>query len=794
MICNCRGCQDVMVQNVTIHPGPTVNAGADVDFCDGEGGAQINATASGGTGTYFYSWWCEDPTGAACGLSSNVIEDPIANPLVTPFAPDSMTYYFQMTDINGCMSNIDSVLVIVKPKPLMDAGPDVAICAEGPGAFLTGGLATNNQAPLPISYQWSPSNGLNDANVPNPFARPDTTTIYTLQGTSVNGCSSAVTTLDTLSTVTVIVDDLPIADAGRDTAICLLDFVQLQGSASNSGPNYTYTWTPAIAGTIDDPNIPSPTVTPGFSTTYYLVVSARGCDSHADSVTVSVDNQPTLSPGIDESVCQGDSVRLDGNATGDPGGNLYTYQWSPSASLNDPTLAKPLAAPKQTTTYTLIATSENGACDSDPEQITVTVESTPVVFALSKDTVICEGEEIQLAADHGFKTPVSNPVSYAWTPNDASILTSPFLPSVNVQPTTTTLYTVTASAPSGCATSVDILLSVNPKIEALVSADTSRFCEGTSTQLHVSGGLGNATFQWIPATGLDDPFSTDPIASPSSTTTYQVIVSEGVCVDSAEVSVTINPAPIADYFASQNTGCEGLEVSFMDNSTNGINYQWDFGDGSQVNNEANPTHVFPDAGQYLVSLKVIGAGGCEAVISKTIVEVALSGSADFSSIPDINEIVALPNAAIQFTDLSTNGVSWYWNFGDGKISTEQNPIHVFTNAGEYAVSLSVTDQNGCISFIQYGPYIVATPDLEIPNLLTPNDDGINDIFRVQYTGNESFNLTVFDRWGRSFYSSDSPQDAWEGNDPNGGKAVEGVYFYSLKLGDKIYRGNISLLR
>ncbi len=794
LIVNYRGCQDVMVQTITINPGPTVNAGADVDFCDGEGGAQINATVTGGTGTLYYNWWCEDPTGAACGLSSSVIEDPIANPLVTPFAPDSMTYYFQVTDVNGCVSNIDSVLVIVKPKPKMDAGPDVNICAEGPGAFLTGGLAPDNQAPLPISYQWSPSVGLNDANVPNPFARPDTTTIYTLQGISVNGCSSAVTTLDTLSTVTVTVDELPIAEAGRDTAICLLDSVQLQGSASASGPNYTYTWTPAIAGTIDDPNIPSPTVKPNFTTTYYLVVSSRGCDSRADSMTVMVDNQPTLSPGIDESVCQGDSVRLDGNATGDPGGNLYSYQWSPAVGLDDPTLAKPLAAPKQTTTYTLIATSENGACDSDPEQITVTVESTPVVFALSPDTIICEGSEIKLSADHGFKTPPSNPVSYAWTPNDASIQSSPFLPSVNVMPTSTTLYTVTASAPSGCATSAEILVTVNPEVVATVSADTSRFCEGTSTQLHVSGGLGNASFQWIPALGLDDPTSTDPIASPNVSTTYQVVVSEGVCVDTASLDITINPAPVVDYFASQANGCEGLEVSFMENSTNGVNYLWDFGDGSPVNNEANPTHVYPEPGQYPVSLTVVGAGGCEATLSKTIVEVSQSGSADFSSTPDFSENLALPNAEVQFTDLSTNGVSWYWDFGDGTISNQQNPLHRFKGEGEYSVSLSVTDQNGCVSFIQYGPYIVISPDLMIPNLLTPNDDGVNDVFRVQYAGNASFNLEIFDRWGRSFFSSDSPQDGWEGTDPQGGNAAAGVYFYSLKLGEKVYRGDISLMR
>ncbi|MEM6346470.1 MAG: gliding motility-associated C-terminal domain-containing protein, partial [Bacteroidota bacterium] len=59
---------------------------------------------------------------------------------------------------------------------------------------------------------------------------------------------------------------------------------------------------------------------------------------------------------------------------------------------------------------------------------------------------------------------------------------------------------------------------------------------------------------------------------------------------------------------------------------------------------------------------------------------------------------------------------------------------------------------------------------------------------------ENYALEIFDRWGRSFFRTDAPQEAWEGTDMNGAAAREGVYYYSLKIGEKVYNGNITLMR
>ena len=97
-----------------------------------------------------------------CGLDSTFDDDPLANPAVSGW------YYVQITDGNGCLSNIDSVYLTILPKPIVDAGADLILCGgSAPCQVLT---PTVTGAPGPFSYQWIPSTGLNDAFIANPCA------------------------------------------------------------------------------------------------------------------------------------------------------------------------------------------------------------------------------------------------------------------------------------------------------------------------------------------------------------------------------------------------------------------------------------------------------------------------------------------------------------------------------------------------------------------------------------------------------------------------------------------------
>ena len=364
---------------------------------------------------------------------------------------------------------------------------------------------------------------------------------------------------------------------------------------------------------------------------------------------------------------------MDGRADGDPNASNYLYSWTPTTGLSDPNVAQPLASPALTTTYSLTVNSNFG-CGSDVVDMTVTIKPTPEVLALNVDTILCEGDEIVLSATHSWTTAPSGPVVYTWSPLE-SILGSPFEPVVTVRPTETTIYEVKVSVASDdCPTTDQVFITVSPEVIAEITADTTRICEGDQAQLTATGGLGNATFTWSPAAGLDNALTATPLAGPDSTRIYEVIISEGACADTAQISIDVNPAPEAAYFSSLPNGCAPLMVSFMENAGEATAFEWSFGDGSAVVNGPNPNHMFELPGEYLVTLKAIGMGGCEDLVSSTMVTVSDDLSADFTSTPFAGEVeLALPGAKVDFTDMSINAVKWYWEFGDGTVSDEQKP-------------------------------------------------------------------------------------------------------------------------
>ncbi|WNJ16592.1 PKD domain-containing protein [Pontibacter sp. G13] len=779
-------CTVSSTQDVSVYQSPVVSAGMDTSFCEGDGGVQLDASVLGGTTPYFYHWWAENaPNG---GISNNAIEDPAVNPDIQA-ATETVKYYFQVTDVNGCASNIDSVEVTVKAKPKMDAGRDTSLCEpNAPGAFLLGGVAADNAAPQPIQPYWMPATGLSSDTVWSPYARPDTTTIYTLIGVSANGCASEATTLDTLSTVTITVNPKPVADAGRDTVLCFGESLQLQGFATEAGPGYSYVWTPAIPGEIDNANIATPTVTPSQTTTYTLSVESNGCVSNGAQVTVTVHTIPTVDAGNDLTLCLDEIGILEGGVDGDPNAAFYDFTWTPAIGLSDPSIANPEATPTSTQTYTLTATSQYG-CGSGSDDVLVTIKPTPEVVALTPDTVICAGDTIMLRADHSFTTPSGGPVVYSWFPENLAV-SNVFDSVVYVVPQQTTIFTVkTSIAANDCATTDEILVTVNPAINAEIAADTNRICVGEAVQLIGTGGLGNATFTWTPSLGLDDASIFNPVAAPNTSLTYQLLVSEGVCQDTATFSMEVNPVIEANYFASVAEGCAPLTVNFVENTTNGVAFRWNFGDESPMVNESSPEHVFEAPGEYTVSLITVGVGGCEDTASTTTVMVGEGGAAAFVSDAPADLRLAMPYAAVQFLDQSQRAVSWFWDFGDGTVSSEQNPSHQYLEEGSYLVTLTVTDAMGCVSTISYDPFEVFRPEVMIPTVFTPNEDGINDVFKIEYDGEESVSYVIFDRWGREVFSSQSAQDVW-----NGGDLPNGVYFYAVQIGEKVYKGDLTMLR
>lgn len=786
-VTDANGCVAQGTVNVAKLPNPTVVAGPNVAFCEGEGGTGLTSSAFGGTPGYYWTWWC-DSTNTWCGLDSVFDNDPHANPQTSAW------YYVQVIDANGCPSNIDSLIVQVKPKPIVDAGPDKYVCADSaPCAILQ---PTITGAPGPFTYTWINGTGLNDSTVLNPCARPDTTTIYVLvvhsQG---NGCTSEYTTTDTLSSVTVHVMPEPQAIAHLPASVidlCYGDSETLQGVGHGAGPTYQYQWSPSTG--LSNANIPNPVASPSQSTNYVLVTWSNGCPSVGDTVQVRVHTLPTTDAGPVVEVCQGEMGQLDGEGSGDPLSNGYTFFWWPSNGFVSPqTDENPWVAPQQTTTYYLMASSSFG-CGGIVDSTQLVVKPTPLADA-GENTIVClDGGPVQLFANYYYLTnDTADPtqIFYTWSPSstlDDSSKRNPW-----ASPTVTTTYTLRVEY-NTCSSEDEVLVTVMPEILAGIDADTTTICSGDSVQLYSWGGFGNPNYVWIPGVNMNDPNFQNPLASPSDTTNYQVVLVEGGCVDTVGLMVNVIPSPLPNLIHSTLEGCADHTVSFMENAADAEFFVWDFGDGSPISNEHNPSHTYTTPGTYHVSMIASNLGNCSAKNNDVTVTVLENPTAQFSTDPTVPSRLPLPNSVVNFFDESQLSASYVWDFGDGTSSNEQHPTHMYQTPGEYYITQYVMNTNGCLDSIILGPIVIAAPDLLIPNIFSPNGDGNNDRYVVRYTGDQPFDLAIYDRWGVEHYHGRDKNEGWDGMTADGKSANTGVYYYKLVIGDKEYAGDLTLVK
>jgi gliding motility-associated-like protein len=604
---------------------------------------------------------------------------------------------------------------------------------------------------------------------------------------SANGCSSLNTTLDTLSTVEVRIQPRPRATAGPDLSICLGDSALLQGFASDAGPDYSYSWTPSFG--LSDSSVQAPVGSPELTVTYFLVTFSNGCPSLADSMTLFVRALPTVAVQPSYDVCAGDSVQLDALAEGDLLASSYTYAWTPAAGLSDPSIRNPLASPAASTLYKVQARSDFG-CESAAYDVQVNVLPKPIAFA-GPDTALCQGDTLALQGSYTVAGgALTQAVGYEWS---GPALSSPFVANPMAAPVSSSLYTLRVSSGS-CASTDAVLVDVFTQVRASVSADTNRICQGLSVQLNAAGGLGSSSYLWTPAAGLDDPSRPNPIARPDTSTTYTLTLREGICADQQSLRIEVNPAPRPDYFSSLTEGCDPLTVAFAENSGSGISFVWEFGDESPLSNESSPEHTYKAPGLYDVRFTATGPGGCSASAAPRQIRVYPRGTAAFAAEPPMGTRISLPDAAVAFSDLSQGAVSYFWDFGDSSYSQAPSPVHLYQEAGEYAVTLIITDAGGCVDTFSLGPVLVISPDLFIPNVFTPNGDNVNDLFRVRYEGKEGYQIQIFDRWGRKMFEAASASESWDGLGPEGGEAPEGVYFYQIAAGGRNFSGSLTLLR
>lgn len=152
--------------------------------------------------------------------------------------------------------------------------------------------------------------------------------------------------------------------------------------------------------------------------------------------------------------------------------------------------------------------------------------------------------------------------------------------------------------------------------------------------------------------------------------------------------------PIADFNASPRTGMAPLMINFNDlSSNNPTNWHWEFGDG-QISNQQSPDHLYQSPGTFTITLTVSNSTDSDTRKKAAYIVLVVSDSipkSSFSAVPITGEAPL----AVSFSDLTENNPdSWAWDFGDGNISDEQNPVHTYQENGFYTVSLTTSNQYG----------------------------------------------------------------------------------------------------
>jgi gliding motility-associated-like protein len=226
----------------------------------------------------------------------------------------------------------------------------------------------------------------------------------------------------------------------------------------------------------------------------------------------------------------------------------------------------------------------------------------------------------------------------------------------------------------------------------------------------------------------------------------------------------------------------------VDGSFGGVNYQLTFewatlpdGEETHTGRSASFDAPYEDV-TYAVSVSDRFGNTAEATVDYTAIAVLAEFEPDFRKDTVLHERHSEAQGSapieIKFEDQSKGPVNaWEWNFGDAGRSVEPNPLFVFSEAGTDSVVLKVVNRDsGCESISD--PFLVNVweSELDVPNVFTPNGDGVNDEFRVAYKSIKKFEMVVYSRWGRKVYEGNDPARGWDGE--VGGKiGAPGVYFY-----------------
>ena len=743
-------CENSDELDVTVHTLPTAQAGADQTLCEADSVQLFGFAVGDNLPITSYLW-----TG---GLSISTPNQ------ATTWVNPSSTQIYQLTveDSFGCV-DIDDVTVNVNQLPAVEAGPDITVCDQPISEMLSGFSPIAGAGEL---GEWT-GTGIIDPS--GEFQSPGVGTyILTYTFTDVVGCVAS----DSCEVSVVAPVD---ADAGPDQEICLNNGVyQLQGYSPLAAVTWSGVgiidselgvFDPLISGvgvfvlTIEFGSetcyssdevqmevIPLPVIDPGMDETFCGNVSIQNLETfdpiggtwegvgivdpatgtfdpsvgegvydliywYADPLTGCADTtQKTVTvapvPNADFTIaplgCTDAPADIENISTG---ATIYLWEWGNSGTSvgADPSYTYP---DEGIFDVQLIAINDAG-CE-DTLMLSTEIINPPMASFSLTPVEGCAPLEVAFTNNS-----IGQYLEYEW---DLSILTTQdALPAnqIYTQGDDVLEYPISLIATNFCGVSEALdTVVVLPQPIAGFGTDLDEFCSPWTVNIN-NISVGNPdTNEWDfgdgTTSGMEEPLThtyyTDSVATDYTIT---LITTNECGVDTFAYTITVLPNTVTAFFNTNVIeGCSPLEVEFTDFSEGGTVISYDFGDNS-VSSNPNPTHVYLDSGTYTVLQTV--DNGCS--YDTASVDITVFPSPDPAFITDVPNVCQ--NQAVQFINQTEDINNATWDFGDGNISDDTNPIHLYENGGTYTVTLSVTSMfNECPATVSQTFTVFAAPVAE----------------------------------------------------------------------------------